>query len=158
LNKLVEFGYVEKKSRKRVNGSTTSCLYRIIYEDNTLELPDFEEPDVVVVHPAEKEKPKAEGINLFSFAKVLASVCQIDFNLNKARLFKEAKDLHAAGYTEGNVLAIYGSDGVWYSDDFRGKKGELPNLGTIRVTIGKLMTVDPAPTVIGNVKEGYYDG
>jgi hypothetical protein len=157
LNKLVEYGYVEKKARKRENGSNTSCLYRIIFEDNTLELPDFEEPDVVVVHPAENKKPKVEGINLFSFAKTLASVCQLDFNLNKSRLFKEAKDLYAAGYTENNILAIYGNDGPWYTDDFRGKKGDLPNLAFIRITIGKLMNVDPAPIVSGDVSKGYYD-
>jgi hypothetical protein len=161
INVLVKYGYIEKKNRKRENGSVTSSLYRVIFEDKDAELPDFDDPEqVVLIEKASgpvEEKPK---VNHFDMAKVLSEVCGMDFNLNKPRMFTFAKTLNTAGYTLEDILRIYAKpDGVWYHEDFRGKKGEYPNQSTIMSTIQQLKSVGVVVQIVsGDVSKGYIDG
>jgi hypothetical protein len=73
------------------------------------------------------------------FVESLASVTGLDKKLNYGRLAREAKDLIQAGYSVDQVQAVYGAGGVWYLQDWRGQKGELPQLGVIRSTIAQLL-------------------
>jgi hypothetical protein len=73
------------------------------------------------------------------FVESLASVTGLDKKLNYGRLAREAKDLIQAGYSVDQVQAVYGAGGVWYSQDWRGQKGELPQVGVIRSTIAQLL-------------------
>lgn len=62
----------------------------------------------------------------------------MDISANWAKLGKLAKSLQKAGYSSENVLHCFGPDGTWYSQDWRGKKGDLPNMKSIAEEIGKL--------------------
>jgi hypothetical protein len=63
----------------------------------------------------------------------------MDKKLNYGRLALEAKELHLAGYTAEQIRQAYGSGGKWFTTDWRGRKGELPALGSIRPTIKALL-------------------
>lgn len=156
---LVNWGYVEKRSRKRPNGSTTSNAYRILFdiEVNPTFLRVYSEEED---EPAAPPKPPEEDhlpINVLDMATVLAKVCKLDENLNKGMLFKNASDLIKAGYSVGDVLQIYSEDGPWYTQDFRGQKGEAPTIGLIRSTIAVFMNKqEEAPTT--EINEGWFNG
>jgi hypothetical protein len=89
-------------------------------------------PDTV---PAEILKPIVD---------ILAAVTQMDKTLNYSRLAKEAKALHLAGYTHEQIKITYGEGGKWYLCDWRGMKGERPELGTIRASIYALLAAIPS--------------
>jgi hypothetical protein len=94
----------------------------------------------------ENRKNGKEGKNhvsmglLTPLVESLAVVTGLDKKLNFGRLAREAKDLFLAGYSADQVRAIYGAGGVWYVQDWRGRLGELPQLGIIRSTIAQLLT------------------
>jgi len=93
--------------------------------------------------------------NLFSIAKVLSDVTGMDITKNRGRLFKEAKDYKDEEVED--ILQIYGPGGAWYSDDWRGKKGDRPKLSDIRETWGKYKPV-PVSNKKQVVKSDYHDG
>lgn len=159
IDKLVDFGYVEKRQRTRENGSNTSCLYRVIYEDRENDNPKFpeekEEETTIVTDVASETKNV-----LYEMAVALAKVCHLDFNLNRGRLFKEAKDLIKSGYTEEQICDVYGESGSWWYSDFRGKRGEIPNLGAIRLSIASLLSnqINSIGPTTDGLSEGYING
>ena len=72
---------------------------------------------------------------IYELAAALAEVCRMDFDLNKGRLFREAKTFHAKGITPDQIRERYGAGGWWYSGgDFRAAKGEAPTPWAIRQT------------------------
>ena len=80
-----------------------------------------------------KGRPNPDG---YQIARTLAEVTRIDFDKNRARLMAEAKY-----YTLADIPTLrtaYGPGGTWYRTDWRGKRGELPNLASIRQTWGTL--------------------
>lgn len=83
--------------------------------------------------PATSEK-KPNGTYLL--AQLLSEVCEMDFAANKGRLLREAKLLKKAHPppTPALVNANYGPNGLWYVEDWRGKRGDLPRPSTIRET------------------------
>lgn len=99
-----------------------------------------------------KRKPrKAATTNLHPIARALSTVCIIDFDANRGKLFAEAKRLSKATPppTRELILAHYAKGKTWYNDDWRGKKGNAPTLGQVRLTWAKLVTTTPtaAPTM-----------
>lgn len=86
-----------------------------------------------------REKPKTNN-ELLGLARALAVVCVIDFSSNREKLFAEAKRLAQAEPrpTAEAIRATYGSGGAWYSADWRGKQGQPPTLGQVRLTWAKL--------------------
>jgi len=95
-----------------------------------------------------KRKPrKKPAVNLLPIAQALAKVCIIDFASNSAKLFAEAKRLSKATPlpTRELILAHYATGKTWYNDDWRGKKGNVPTLGQVRLTWAKLVSA-PATT------------
>ena len=72
------------------------------------------------------------------FVFVLADVMDMDAGLNFPKLAKWGKVLHGNGYTPTQISEIYGYGGVYWKQDWRGKKGQPPNFSTITGTIKKL--------------------
>jgi len=80
---------------------------------------------------------------LRGMADAILEVTGIDKKLNFSRAAKEAKDLISAGYSPDQIRKVYGQGGTWYSKDWRGQKGEVPQIGLIRSTIAQLLTAKP---------------
>lgn len=101
--------------------------------------------------------PDKEKVNYFPIASALSSVCQMPFDPNKGRLFKESKELcraDAPPVTPDEIAAHYGPGGWWYSNDWRGQKGELPTLGAIRQTWGQWLKPKIIPIARGKKTKG----
>jgi hypothetical protein len=93
-------------------------------------------------------KPITEkSSQLFEIMQALANVCHLDLTLNRGKLSKQAKEMLKASppaTAELITLQYNGhTDGYWRSVDWRGRKGELPNLATIRDTWGKWVQLVP---------------
>lgn len=88
--------------------------------------------------PGIKRKPPQPETKPMQIA--LATVMGYDLNIssNFGKVGRLARDLVRAKYTPEQITRIYGPGGVWYQSDWRGKKGELPNMATVAETIGKL--------------------
>jgi len=84
--------------------------------------------------PTAREKPKGNP-ELFDIAKALSDVTGLPLDLNKPRLFKEAKFLSRAGITSEKILKYYSPGGPWFRNDWRGQKGDKPNTRAIRETL-----------------------
>ena len=64
---------------------------------------------------------------------------------------QEISRLTMAGYTAENIMELYGQpDGRWYSEDWRGQKGQRPTLSTINETIGPMITDGPKKVKANN--------
>jgi hypothetical protein len=60
----------------------------------------------------------------------------------KPATWKSALRLHTAGYTGGNVRAF----GTWWAaNDWRGRKGDLPEMGQLEDRISVVRGVEPSP-------------
>lgn len=83
------------------------------------------------------KEQKIKDIYINSFVFVLADVMGMDSKIssNFGKIKKWAKVLDKAGYTPAQVLEIYSPGGLWYTDDWRGKKGQEPNYSTLTATI-----------------------
>jgi len=92
--------------------------------------------DVLVKKPTpRKPKPKRDT-GMYHLAVALAEVCRMGYDINKGRLFAEAKQLAKAEPTPTPALVRehYGNGGSWYKKDWRGMKNELPTPYKIRQT------------------------
>jgi hypothetical protein len=99
--------------------------------------------DVVSVHTAARPKTRqrsADQSELFQLARALADVCVIDFDANRSRLFGEARKLSRATPppTAALISKLYGPDGVWYEDDWRGQRGYTPQPAQVRESWARL--------------------
>lgn len=82
-----------------------------------------------------------------AMVKALAEVMGIDDILNGARLAALASQLFKRGGTPELVQSRYGRGGWYYSADWRGKRGELPNEKAIRETWGRWTTEAERPAL-----------
>lgn len=57
---------------------------------------------------------------------------------NIPRLKHVAKTLYSSNYTADIIRSVYGPGGAYWRDDWRGKKGQRPNLAIIQETIDTL--------------------
>ncbi len=90
-----------------------------------------------------KRKPrKKPEVDYFPIAQALSVVCVIDFESNKPKLFAEAKRLMKAKPQPSKplILSHYGPGCAWYDFDFRGRRGDPPELGQVRLTWAKVVT------------------
>jgi len=71
-------------------------------------------------------------------AYAMADVCRLDLAIRpiKERVFRRADELIRASTqpTAELILALYGPGGWWYSNDWRGKRGDRPTLENILET------------------------
>jgi len=101
--------------------------------------------DLAIDILCKKRKPRKKPANDYTpLAYALADVCAIDFKSNKPILFAEAKRLSVAtpAPTSHLVKLHYGVGGSWYTQDWRGKKGNRPTLGQVRLTWVQLVASD----------------
>ena len=68
---------------------------------------------------------------LDDMVQALGEITGMDNLLNHSLLVKNAKGLLQAGYHAKTVRATFGAGSVWYSQDWRGKKGEPPTLKNV---------------------------
>jgi len=66
----------------------------------------------------------------------LYDVMNLDATLDHPAIESFAYDL-AKTYTHEEITLWYGSDGWWYKNDWRGKRGNYPNIASIRDTVKK---------------------
>jgi hypothetical protein len=106
---------------------------------NSITESDIPTQDLVYVDAEEEVKPKIKP-NVFLLAKAIGEVCQMDFELNKGRLFKEAKHLNSDLRMSPELIqSLYGLRGKWYTDDWRGRKGQPPRPEQISETYHMLL-------------------
>lgn len=76
----------------------------------------------------------------------LANVTALDERMNYSSLSKVAKLLYQSEYTAEQVAKVYGHGGKWWTDDWRGRKKERPDVWVIPKTIKLLLNgSDPTP-------------
>lgn len=101
--------------------------------------------------PPKADKPaktaRAPNPN-YELAAALAEVCGMELEPNKGRLLKEAGQLKACSPPPSpqEVRHRYGKEGWWWSDDWRGQRGEWPSPATVRETWGRWTKPTPRPT------------
>lgn len=81
-----------------------------------------------------KVRPARAEVDYFPLAKALAEVCVMDFDANRAELFREAKLLrkHPA-----DVRKYYARGAWWYKDTWIGQQGRPPTPVQVRRTWGQ---------------------
>ena len=96
----------------------------------------------VLVKPRKNPQPPKQNREMYHLARAIAKVCKIDYEANKGRLFAEAKRLAKADPkpTPELVYLHYGPGKTWYQRDWRGRKGNLPTLGQVRLTWTQMVT------------------
>lgn len=70
--------------------------------------------------------------------KMIGVLCQVthkDVSLNGKRYAKLASELVKNGYSPDEISNWYSSGGWYYKNDWRGKKGQVPNESAIRETV-----------------------
>lgn len=165
VQKLVDNGYIVSRRRTRENGSSTSNLYRVLYDADTP--PEFDSmpedmPEVPEVPVAdEPAKKTAVGVapaksNAYVISKKLAELCNMDWGANKGMLMAEAKKLMLLdGFNLEQAVRLFGKpNGVWWSADFRGKRGSYPVPSQIRSLWNVLAEQVKDEKVVGD-KEGW---
>ena len=100
------------------------------------------------IEPSINNDKEKAAIELKSLVNILAQVTRQDVTLNYGRLSREAKALQGAGYKPFQIEEVYGAGGAWWTDDWRGKQGQPPQIGVIRSTIHGLVgngspSIDP---------------
>ncbi len=90
--------------------------------------------ETLIKNNDEREEPPTSFPDekvLDDLVQALGEVTGMDSRLNRTQLAKNAKSLLLAGYNASLVKANFGPGGAWYSQDWRGKKGELPTLKNV---------------------------
>ena len=145
-------GLVSAKVTVSGNDSTVSEKYSPLYQKDTRrEYDSIEESipaDAETSTPSEQGKPapkqkaaKPPAANLYPLARALSEVCSIDLEANKGKLFAEAKRLSKATPppTYDLIAEHYRRGGAWYTQDWRGKRGDRPQLGQVRLTWAQIV-------------------
>lgn len=72
---------------------------------------------------------------LYEITIALAEVCQLDFDLNKGRLFRESKSFYNGGITPDAIRERYSAGSWWYSGGhWMAADGKPPTVHAIRQT------------------------
>jgi len=92
-----------------------------------------------ILKPAYKKRRSAVEAPLFPIAVALSEVSGLSFEANKAKIFREAKELSRdPTATPDKIRQDYGPGGLWYQADWRGQRGQAPALTQVRSTWGTL--------------------
>lgn len=86
--------------------------------------------------------------------EALVEVTHIDpqIQTNYGHLCREVKDLWLAGYTAADLHSLFGKGGVWYDQDWRGRRGQPPTIKQVRENIKRLQDQNTSPVFHGGVK------
>lgn len=74
----------------------------------------------------------------YDMAIALATVCNMDFEMNKGRLLGEAKKM--GDVNPGQIVELFGKQSPWYLYDFRGKVGSPPTPAQVRSEWAKMLS------------------
>jgi hypothetical protein len=99
-------------------------------------------------------KKKKRGENM-KIAYALSDVCREPFEANRGKLLKAASDIMLCRPepTPDLIRKEYGHGGWYWKNDWRGQKGQIPNLATIRSTWGQWIEPDKPKPNIATVEE-----
>jgi len=94
--------------------------------------------ELLVKKPTPRKQPQQKNRELFHLARAIGEVCRMGFEINKGRLFAEAKQLAKADDPKPTPQLVkdhYGIGKAWYTDDWRGRdEKKPPTPGQIRST------------------------
>lgn len=95
-------------------------------------------PDEDPETPPLKTSSKVPQQQLRPMQQALGLVMGFDMNIssNFGKVGRLSRDLLKAKYKPEDITRIYGRGGIWFTQDWRGKKGDLPNMASIAETIG----------------------
>ena len=83
-------------------------------------------------------KPKISNAARYSLAVTIAEVCHVSYEAMQGRLFKVAKEIaQDERVTPELIRKVFSKGGVWYSQDWRGQKGQPPGIGDIAENLFK---------------------
>lgn len=138
------------------NSVTLHSRYSIVLDTDTETETETEgETERASAASSPSSSPDIQAIG--SISNALTEVTGVSSKLNRQAMYEFSADLHAAGYTAAQVLRHYGGEPApgawnWYVDDWRGARGDKPNLKNIRETIAgaivdtpKVLTVKAQP-------------
>jgi hypothetical protein len=132
--------------------------------ETTTEILSGETPEPSYEPLAKPHQKKNDKTKYFSLANAISEVTGISLKANQGAMFREAKLLSSDPTANPErVLQDYGPGGLWYQNDWRGKKGQKPGICDVRSTWGSLQPVDlssqrvvlPIPTKEKNPWEQY---
>lgn len=89
-----------------------------------------------------KKEAKPPSVSIFSLAQALAQVCEIDFDMDKGRMLREAKNFKDR--TPEEIITLFGKGGAWYKMDWRGQRGSPPTVAQVKTEWMKISKSSPA--------------
>lgn len=93
-----------------------------------------------------KREPSPEVAAIGAIANALTAVTGVSARLNWDRISALAADLHEAGYTASQITTAYSRQPSagwhWYTNDWRGRKGDRPTPENVRETIAGATIAD----------------
>lgn len=130
--------YKDTSKREVRNSTSLEPEEPVQYED----CDEFGEP--LKTKSSKSKREKATPPEMFGVAQALAEVTGMSLAINRKQLFAEAKALMADPKVSATlILMTYQPGGIWYKEDWRGKRGGKPTLYQIRETILTFKAAEP---------------
>lgn len=122
----------------------------LIQELNSSQNKSQKNKGLKAVNPINREKP-----NYYPMALCLSDVCHMQLAANRGKLFKECQRMVSLEPTPTPELVREHYNGAtgsyWYSQDWRGKRGEFPTPAAIRETWGRWAETPKAVGAVGGM-------
>ena len=161
LKELQEYGYLERKQSRLPNGKYewVSTVYETPHIVVETMLPPGVDGATISPSRTSPSRTSPEGLHIISTEStntesistdkrvnlqaemlgVLSEVTRLDYKIkrNAGRLAKPSKELLEAGYLPAQVKTYYSSGDWWYTNDWRGQRGQPPTPEQILETIAQ---------------------
>lgn len=154
--KVIRFLYLANPSMN--TGESPDSLTEITTKEiitSVSDEPSYEPCDDDGLDKPEKRipKPKRRGNpDVHDMAEALSEVTGMPLDLNRGRLYGEAKILLSDGRVSPVLIrSHYGQGGAWYMLDWRGKQGQRPKPSEIRETLFSLAPPEKDNIIKGDV-------
>ncbi len=103
--------------------------------------------------PPKPKKPPSEPVP-YAIAEAIAEVTGTSMKIVGLQIIKEARKIaQDARVSPELIRRIYSKGGMWYTDDWRGKKGQRPGLYDIAPTIFAFYHDDDDGIIRGDLKD-----
>ena len=101
-------------------------------------LKDNSENEKTILAPPPKPGRIITNALKYSIAVSISEVCNVSYKAMQGRLFKVAKEIaQDERVTPELIRKVFSKGGVWYSQDWRGQKGQPPGIGDIAENLFK---------------------
>lgn len=102
--------------------------------------PSYHEPNTLTndINLKHEDQQAQAPVTLTPQQAMIAALCSVmglDETLNGSKCSRFASDLIALNVTPAQIMNAYGPLSGWYKHDWRGKKGEYPNIATMKETL-----------------------